>query len=298
MTSDSSQAQTQTQAQHIETFNIRVNGVDLQCRAMGQGPLVLCLHGFPDSAHSYDDLLPVLANAGFRAVAPFLRGYHPSGLAADGDYSMLAVAGDVLGLIDALGEGQADVIGHDWGGFAAYTAANLRPQAFRRLVVMAIPHMAKPGFSWAQMRRSWYVWFFQLPRLPERRVPRDNFRFIDKLYRDWSPSWAASEYDLTPVKQALGRPENLRAAIGYYRAMIRGASREQREVMSRRTQVPCLWLAGEEDGSVGLEQFRQIDEAVDAPLSFHVIRGAGHFVHREAPQQVFQLILDFLAAEH
>ncbi len=123
-------------------LTIAANGLRFACLAEGpeDGPLALLFHGFPDTAHTWSDLLPRLAARGLRAVAPFLRGYHPTSIPADGDYSALALGRDVLGLIEALGRAQATVIGHDWGAYASYAAANLAPERVTRLVTAAIPH--------------------------------------------------------------------------------------------------------------------------------------------------------------
>jgi pimeloyl-ACP methyl ester carboxylesterase len=276
--------------------HIEVNGQPLAYLELGEGPLVVCLHGFPDSAYSYELMLPVLAAAGYRAVAPFLRGYYPSGLAVDNDYSIPAVAGDVLGLITALGEERASVIGHDWGGFSAYTAANIAPERIDKLVVMAVPHMRQGNTSLAQLKKSWYVMLFQLPWLPERLVRRDNFEFIDQLYRDWSPNWDEAEFALQPVKQALSAPGGLSAALAYYRALIRGSNKPDREIMSRQVSVPSLWIAGEVDGSVGLDQFEGLEAAFTDRFELLIVDKAGHFVHREAPDLVHNSLVAFLAS--
>lgn len=276
--------------------HIEVNGQSLAYLEQGEGPLVICLHGFPDSAYSYAGMLPVLAAAGYRAVAPFLRGYYPSALAVDNDYSIPTVAGDVLGLITALGEDKASLIGHDWGGFSAYTAANIAPQCIDKLVVMAVPHMHKSNFSLAQLRKSWYVMLFQLPWLPERLVRRNNFEFIDQLYRDWCPNWDEAAFALEPVKQALSAPGGLTAALAYYRAMIRGSTAHNREIMGRQTSVPALWIVGEADGSVGLDQFAGIETAFTGPFELLIVDRAGHFVHREAADLVHNKLLEFLAS--
>lgn len=279
----------------IETFTVQANSLRFHCRAAGEGPLVLCLHGFPDTAHSFDALLPVLAEAGYRAVAPFMRGYAPTEVPADGDYSMQTLARDVTALADALGAGDVRLIGHDWGGFAACGAANTQPGRIRKLVVMAVPHMAAPRFTPAQLKRSWYVWLFQLPWLPERKLAENNFSFIDRLYREWSPSWLPTGYDLEPVKAALAAPGGLKAALGYYRAMIRGSDRASREMLARRTSVPSLWLVGAEDGSIGVDQFDGMAKAFTGPFRKVVVAGAGHFPHREQPDVVLAEVLPFLS---
>ncbi len=274
---------------------IVVNGQKLAYLSCGEGPLVICLHGFPDSAYSFEAMLPVLAKAGYRAVAPFLRGYSPSGLAVDNDYSIPAVAGDLLGLISALGEQTASVIGHDWGGFTACTAANIAPQTIDKLVVMAVPHMHGGNFSLAQLKKSWYVMLFQLPWLPEWLLGRNDFEFIDQLYRDWCPNWDETEYNLEPVKKALSAPGGLKAALAYYRTMIRGSNRHDREIMSRQTVVPALWIAGAADGSVGPDQFEGMEACFSNRFELLIVDKAGHFVHREAAELVHNSVLAFLA---
>lgn len=275
---------------------ITVNGVEIAYLERGEGPLVLCLHGFPDSAYSFEGMIETLAEAGYRVVAPFLRGYYPSGLAPDGDYSVPAVARDILGLVDLLGGGKASIIGHDWGGFTAYTAANIAPEKIQRIVVMSVPHLHVTKMSWTQLKKSWYVLFFQLPWLPERVVARDNFAFIDRLYKDWSPNWDPAHFQLAPVKRALAIAGGLKAALGYYRAMIRGSKLEHRALMESQTTVPALWVAGTADGSVDIEQFLGIESAFTGPFELIKVEAAGHFVHREAKQQVENKIIDFFSA--
>lgn len=213
----------------LELKHVSANGIRFAYHeaGAGNGPLVLCLHGFPDTAQSYAQLLPALAAAGYRAVAPYMRGYAPTGLAPDGDYSAPALGRDVLALIEALGAKNADVIGHDWGAYAAYCAANLDAARIRRLVLMSVPHIGGAVQSLKQLRRSWYIWFFQLSGLPERRVARDNYAFIDRLYRAWSPAWRVTEADLRPVKQAhrrTARPHARRRPVAR-RPRLPGAGR-------------------------------------------------------------------------
>ena len=273
---------------------IPANGIDFAYLEKGEGPLVLCLHGFPDTAHGFEETLSALAAAGFRAVAPFMRGYYPSGLSAEGDYSVLSLGKDVLALIDAFEADTAIVIGHDWGAFAAYTAANLQPEKISRLVLMCVPHMYNTTMSWAQLKKSWYVFFFQLPWWPERTLPKNNYEFIDNLYRAWSPGWDPDQFKLEPLKKALAMPGGMKAMIGYYRAMIRSSSREERRVMSQQTAVPTLFFAGEEDGSVGLDQFRGIENAFTSEFEFVSYPGVGHFPHREKFQPFVSKVLAFI----
>jgi pimeloyl-ACP methyl ester carboxylesterase len=294
MTKSAAKAAAPTVNPILEPKTCRANGVDFAYLEVGEGPLVLCLHGFPDTAWGFSETLVALAAAGFRAVAPFMRGYAPTGLAPDGDYSVLALAQDIVGLIDAFGEKDAIVVGHDWGGLAAYTAANLQPSRIRKLVVMCVPHVAGATTSLAQLKRSWYVWFFQLPYWPQRELVKRNFRFIDTLYRNWSPSWRFTSQATDPVKKALASSDATLAALGYYRAMVRGSTRKLRSVMSQRTLVPSLVMAGEQDGAIGIEQFDNARRAYGTDFQFKRFSDAGHFPHRECFEEYIAELLAFI----
>lgn len=278
----------------FEPKTCRANGIDFTYLEQGQGPLVLCLHGFPDTAWGFSETLGALAAAGFRGVAPFMRGYAPTGLAADGDYSVLALAQDALELIDVLGEKEAILVGHDWGALAAYTAANLDPSRVRKLVVMSVPHIAGTKTMLAQLKKSWYVWFFQLPFWPERELVKRNFRFIDMLYRHWSPTWKFTSQATDPVKKALASPAATGAALGYYRAMVRGSTHRLRSVMLQRTLVPSLVMAGVQDGSIGIEQFDNVRRAFGTEFLFKRFDNAGHFPHRECFDEFIAQLLTFI----
>ena len=287
-----------------EIKKIEANGIQFSYLEKGldaknsdkKRPLVLCFHGFPDTAYTFEQTLSRLAEAGYWAVAPFMRGYYPSGLAPDDDYSTLRLAEDVLALIDAFGVDDAIVIGHDWGGFAAYTAANMQPEKISKLVVMCIPHMNQTVMSWQQLKKSWYVFYFQLPWVAERKIPENNYQFIDQLYRTWSPYWRSAEFALEPVKKALSMPGGLTALIGYYRAMIRNSTKQQRDLMTQQTGVPTLFFAGEADGSVGMDQFARIEKAFTNDFEFVSYPGVGHFPHRENFEEFSAKVLAFLAS--
>ena len=202
---------------------IPANGVDFAYLEIGQGPLVLCLHGFPDTAWSFVPLLEHLAAAGYRAVAPFMRGYPPSGLAPDGDYRVITLGRDALSLIEALGAPRAVLVGHDWGAVATYIAAALTPERVERIVTAAVPHLRRfllwPNLR--QLRRSRYMGFFQLPGVPERRIVADDFRWLRALIREWSPGWNFSEEDFGRLKAVFSNSTRLSVALAYYRAMPR-----------------------------------------------------------------------------
>src|SRR5436190_20630201 len=202
----------------ISERSVAANGLQFGFLEDGppDGPLALCLHGFPDSAWSWRHLLPALGGAGFHAVAPFLRGYAPTDLAPDGRYQTGALVSDAIALHDALGgDNRAVLIGHDWGAIAPYGAAAHAPDRWRRVVTAAVPHMGVMGggfMQYDQLRRSWYMFFFQNP-LADMVVGMNDLEFIDRLWADWSPGYDATD-DLPRVKASLMKPENLAAALG------------------------------------------------------------------------------------
>jgi len=269
----------------------------------GSGPLALCLHGFPDSAWTWRHLLPALADAGYRAVAPFLRGYAPTAVPADGRYQTAALGLDAIALHEALGgDEQAVIIGHDWGAMATYVAANHEPERWRRVVTMAVPPagaVAGGFLTYQQLKRSWYMFFFQ-HGLSDMVVGMDDLSFIDGLWADWSPGYDASE-DLPHVKDCLRDPANLQAALGYYRATLGGVGvdpdlDEVQNKGSLVTSQPTLYLHGRTDGCMGLEVAEAGSAFLTSPGSrMEVVDDAGHFLHIERPDVVNKLVLDFLA---
>ena len=271
----------------------------------GEGPLALCLHGFPDSAWTWRHLLPALADAGFHAVAPFLRGYAPTAVPADGRYQTAALALDAAALHDRLGgDERAVIIGHDWGAIATYVAANHEPERWRRVVTMAVPPagaVASGFLTYQQLQRSWYMFFFQHP-LADLVVPMSDLAFVDGLWADWSPGYDASE-DLPRVKDCLRDPANLAAALGYYRATLGGVGLDPalEEVQAKGNEVtsqPTLYLHGRTDGCMGVEVAEAAPAFLTSPGSrMEIVDDAGHFLHVERPDHVNRLVVDFVTAD-
>ena len=259
----------------------------------GKGPLALCLHGFPDSAHTYRHLLPELAAAGFRAVAPWLRGYAPTEIPGDGDYSIGRLAADANALHEALnGDSDAVLIGHDWGAMTSYVAGGLAPERWRRMVTMAVPppKTASGAFmNYRQLKRSFYIFLFQTGLAPI--VGMNDLAFIDGLWSDWSPGYDASA-DLPEVKSALRDPDNLMAAIGYYRAMFDPHGTPSSSDFSQ----PTLYLHGDNDGAFGVEGVAGAEDELPAGSRVEIVSGTGHFLHLEKPAEINKLILDWLRA--
>ena len=290
----------------ISQHSIQANGLNISYFAAGlenDGPLAICLHGFPDSAHTWRHLLPRLADAGYRAVAPFLRGYAPTEVPSDGRFQTASSAMDALALRDALGGGPDSVIiGHDWGAVITHIAANVRPDAFAKVVTMAVPPGNAVGVAFlsnlAQIKRSWYMFFFQHP-FADFVVGANDLAYIDMLWADWSPGFDATE-ELELLKPSLRDPANLQAALGFYRATIGAgyndpALQSAQDMSSTIPPQPLLYIHGRTDGCMGSEvaEFAAAELTPNARARF--IDGAGHFMHLEKSAEVNDIILSFLA---
>ena len=284
-----------------EQLSFEHEALTFSAQAMGDGPIVLCLHGFPDNAGSFRHQLPALAEAGYRAISLTLRGYEPGAIPADGDYTMETIATDILAVIESLDTGPVHLIGHDWGAAVAYVATSAAPERFKSLTVMAVPHagrFAREGLRIPkQLRLSWYMGFFNIPWFSDWVVQRQDYAFIRKLWRDWSPGWQPEPGVLGSVIQTLSQPGVRSAALGYYRAALSiKALLVSAEEAHYPVPVPTLALSGERDGCIASEVFEQLMVAQDFPkgLTFSRIAEAGHFLHQEQPEQVNREILDWL----
>jgi pimeloyl-ACP methyl ester carboxylesterase len=299
----------------VRATTVQANDLEFGLLEAGSGPLALCLHGFPDTAHTWRHLLPALAGAGFHAVAPFMRGYAPTAVPADGACQLGALIADAVALHEVLG-GDADavLIGHDWGAEAAYGAAAHAPDRWRRLVTLAVPPASLDPvlFSdYEQLKRFFYLFLFRDPfGFADALVGSDQMSFLDRLWHDWSPGYDAGE-DLARVKESLRDPANLAAAIGYYRAAgaaggsggssgtaggpagtARYAAEEQ--AAGRRAPLPTLYLHGAADGCIGVELARGAERLLAPSSRMLVIEDAGHFPHLEKPAEVNEHILTWI----
>jgi pimeloyl-ACP methyl ester carboxylesterase len=256
---------------------IQANGLRFAYFEEGKGPLVLLLHGFPDTPHTWDEARPALAKAGFRAVTPFTRGYAPSEIPAREAYDSDTLGRDAIALIEALGEEKAILLGHDWGASAAYSAAGLAPERLRMLITVAIPHPASilptPRMLWAVRH------FFTLSRRgAAAKLLAGDLAHIDELVQRWSPAWKVPPGETDAVKKAFREPGCLDAALGYYRALRPGIPASQR----RRVTVPSVAFAGTDD-NVAVKAYERARSRYSGP--YEVVRmPGGHFMHREHPE--------------
>ena len=268
------------------------------------GPLALLLHGYPDSPHSWQAVAEALAGAGYRVVAPWTRGYAPSGVPSDGSFHIGALAHDACELHRLLGgDERAVLVGHDWGAVAAHAVAGTAGQPFRRVVTMAVPpaaaFLARNDGLWRwlgraarQVRLSWYIAFQQLPVLSERSLGR----LVPRLWRRWSPGHAA-DAELAAAWEAIAprRTEVLR----YYRHAARWWTvppryRALQGGVMRPSTVPMLYLHGQDDGCVLSDWTDAARRALPGHFRAETVTGAGHFLQVERPDEVAALILDFV----
>ena len=287
-----------------ETILLRHGDLAFSALDSGAGPVVLCLHGFPDHRGSWRFQLPALAAAGFRAVAPSLRGYEPQSQPRDGDYHLVRMAEDVIAWIDQLEQDQVHLVGHDWGALIGYATAALAPERLRSLTTLAVPHpgqMRHAGFRQVpgQLRNSWYIFFFQLRVIADLAVEARDWAFVEKLWRDWSPGWELPADELRAVKDSLSRPGVKRAALAYYRATFdfwSEANRQTSRLLESEMRVPTLGLTGARDGCMDTRMHDLAMSKQDFPAGLEVVRieQAGHFLHQERPDEVNHILLDWL----
>jgi pimeloyl-ACP methyl ester carboxylesterase len=277
---------------YADLGDVRVHYVEA-----GEGPLVLLLHGFPQFWYQWRHQVPALVEAGFRVVAPDMRGYNlsdkPPGVRA---YRVELLARDVKRLILACGERTADVAGHDWGAIAAWIAAMRHPECVGRLAILNVPHPARllhGLMSPMQLLRSSYAFFFQIPRLPEEVIRAGDFGLLRSVFRrDPVRSEAMSDEDIERYVEAIARPGALTASLNYYRALLR-YPRHTRELM-KRVEAPVLVIWGERDRFLSRRLAEPPRLWVPGLLGVKRLPDASHWVAEDRPLEVNTLLLDFL----
>ncbi len=283
-------------APRVTMAQVATNGITLHVAQTGpdDGPLLLLLHGFPEYWGAWSATLPVLAAAGFRVWAPDLRGYNrsdkPQGVAA---YTLDQLSADIVGLIDAAGAAQAIVVGHDWGASVAWWTASRFPERVARLVALNAPHptlwVRRMKESWGQRMRSSYVAFFQLPRLPEAMLSaRDGAGLLRTMKQSARPD-AFHEEDLAALRAAWSQPGAMTAMLNYYRAL-----KHLPALPTLQVEPPTLVIWGANDAFAG-QAVAEESVAICRDGRLAVVDGATHWVHREEPETVNRLLLDFLA---
>jgi len=277
----------------VETIRLDVATGSFQALAAGpsDGPLVLVLHGFPDAPPTFATLLGELGARGYRAVAPWGRGYAPSVL--EGPYDVETLAGDVLAICDTLAPGgdHVHLLGHDWGAAITYTACALAPARFGASVALAVPHplaFLRAATRSAQVLRSWYMFFFQVPGAERIAAARD-FALIDRLWKTWSPGFALPPALRDEVHDCLRA--SWPAPLLYYRAMFRPFGEAMRRLrpttgIARRVTVPILYLHGTDDGCIAPSAARGAERYFAGEYRAELVERAGHFLAAECPDEI------------
>jgi len=280
----------------IETTRVTANGIDFEVATCGDGPrFALCLHGFPECNYSWRDQMPLLARMGYTVWAPNLRGYGESSRPGRvSDYRIRNLVDDVAGLIDAAGAKETLLMAHDWGGAIAWLFALAEIRPLERLIVMNIPHprLFRRGLrTGRQLRRSWYIFFFQLPWLPEAFLGANGARRVSGMIRG-----SAARKDRFPgevlevYRENADQPGAIRAMLAYYRAYIRyGVDKDLARAVYSKLETPTLMIWGEEDTALGQELTVGTDELV-SDFTFRSLPGVSHWVQQEDPDTVNAMI--------
>ena len=274
---------------YAEVGDVRLHYVEA-----GDGPLVVLLHGFPEFWFSWRLQIAPLAAAGFRVVAPDLRGYNlssrPEGVEA---YSSTRLAADIRGLIRELGAESALLVGHDWGGTVAWATAMNHPEVVDRLAILnaAHPRRLNEGLKHPnQLRKLWYFFFFQPPGLPERTVRARNWRFFRRYQRDARPPYTPQETER--YVESWSQPGAAAAIINYYRAAVKESKQVQAQL--RPIAAPTLVIWGERDRYLG-PKLAEPDRDDVPNLRVERLPEASHWVHHDEPERVTRLLTDFFA---
>ncbi len=288
-------------AASITTTFVKANGLTFEVDQCGDGErFALLLHGFPESKHSWRFQMPLLAEMGYRAWAPNLRGYGKSGRPTSvSDYHIDKLVADVAGLIDASGAKETVLIAHDWGAIIAWHFAIKKVRPLSRLVIMNVPHpvcFARTMRSWAQLKKSWYMFFFQIPWLPERVLGARGAEAIGKAFTEMAvdksrfPAPVVQEY-----RRNAQEPGALRAMVNYYRAAMRAGSKVM-VPLPGTVDVPTLMIWGEEDTALGKETTYGTEELV-RDFTIRYLPGVSHWVQQEAPERVNGMLAAWLKGE-
>jgi pimeloyl-ACP methyl ester carboxylesterase len=286
----------------IRSERVQANGLDFNVNVCGEGDrLALCLHGFPELGFSWRHQLPLLASLGYRVWAPDLRGYgqtdRPEGL---DQYAIERLVEDVSALIDASGARETTLLAHDWGAMIAWQFATQRARNLERLVILNGPPPGdgrdRPGIFTRQFWRMMYVFFFQIPWLPERLLAARDYKMIDEVFRGRTAAQPERFTDdvVRVYKEAAARPGALTAMLNYYRALVRGGGLKRLKARGFPViETPTLLIWGEQDPVLPPDIINDADAWV-TNLSIRFIPDAGHWVQQEAPEAVNSILQEWL----
>lgn len=269
------------------------NGLDYAYLKKGSGKVILFLHGFPDLANTWDDVIDSLSND-YTCVAPFLTGYYPSDMATNQDYTRMRIAKDMAALMTELGVEEFIVVGQDWGASIAYNLANLYPKRVEKIVTIAIPHskFIKPTLRVLYKARHFIA---MRNEKSSQFVKKDNYAYLNKLYERWAPNWKESKAVGRRVKETLKMKGRFEAMIGYYWSFYENRKNKTQSALANKLpKVPLLVFFGRTDRAVVPKQFYKMKKELGDKMQLEEHKTAGHFLHREAPDFFLKKLKAFL----
>jgi pimeloyl-ACP methyl ester carboxylesterase len=282
------------------SVTLKANGLRFSAIDVGSGPVVLFLHGFPDTPHTFKHQISALVDAGYRCIAPVMRGYEPSSQVVNGDYSVDTLASDVVGWLDHLGLEKVHLVGHDWGAAVSYATASKYPQRFYSLSTLAVPHAPTLQRNLLrlpiQLLNSSYMIFFQLRGLADWVVKRNNFAFLRFLWRVWSPDWPGVDKVFPQVQKTFAKPGVVKASLGYYRSLFSRKHRQTASSSYAPIQVPTLAMTGINDGCMDTRVYKGMEQSdcFTAGIRVEPVVDAGHFLQLEQPQAISELLINWI----
>lgn len=283
----------------IEETRIQTATLDFDAVRAGDGEKVaLLLHGFPDDARTFVPLMKRLADEGYTAVAPYMRGYGGTETPPleTSNYSVMSLGQDLLALLDALEADDPLVVGHDWGATAVTAVSAMDASSVGDCVVMAVPPNTIEVFNEypSQTLRSWYMTFFQIPGLAEDTLRRDDFALVERLWNLWSPNWDFSEERVEEVKDTFRAEDTVEASLLYYRALFEDALSVPADSMRvAGIEAPTLLVGGRNDGCITPRAFEDCEDCYGGRFELKMVGGAGHFMHAEKPDVVADAVVEF-----
>lgn len=288
-------------------LTLQRDGLILKATVYGEAhwPLVILIHGFPDTPHSWDGVIPLLVKAGYRVLVPWLRGYTADSAKRHAQYGLMPAAADIVAWKDALKVDAAHLVGHDWGAAIAMVLANQTPAAWLSLSLLAIPPIPKKTrlfyAVWnlpKQLRMSSYMLTMQSSQA-EYLLSKQNARYVQQIWTTWSPSWRFSDADFQPTRTAFSNPDIAWAASRYYRTLFslhRSASRKGGVHLMRPVTLPTLALAGLDDGCMNIALHKQLaqPQGYNTQIRSVYLPDCGHFLQAERPEVVAcELLIHF-----
>ena len=267
----------------------------------GKGTPLYLIHGFPDCAENFEHQINYFAERGYRVIVPYLPGYHENDQVID-TYQTLRIAEVLIDFIESVsGEEKIFLYGHDWGAPITYGIAQLRPDLINKFSSASVPHGISVQTAFLtngdQQRMSWYMFFFQLP-IADVSVPLNEYEFIHRLWREWSPDLKKYKDYSDRVVSVLSKPNVLSKALAYYRSTFQETLQLERinakalELLSTKIQPPCMYFHGRNDGCIDYQLADGMEEYFES-LEIKIMEDCGHFLHIEKPDEFNKALLDF-----